>query len=80
MFEASLEEYSDDESLNDVHESLHSYLEDEVLRNIGTSDFNDDRNPSENYWNKIHQNGSMWARNANGKISINVGDMFVDKE
>jgi len=28
----------------------------------------------------MYENGIMWARNSDGKVSIAEGDMFVDKD
>ncbi|KAJ8431021.1 hypothetical protein Cgig2_003836 [Carnegiea gigantea] len=53
---------------------------DEIPRHIDAEGEDDDGNPTKNLWNKMYENGNMWVRNSDGKVSIVVGDMFVDKD
>jgi len=74
----SAENDSNDGSDVDGFENVDAW--DEIPRHIDAEGEDDDGNPTKNLWNKMYKNGNMWVRNSDGKVSIAVGDMFVDKD
>ncbi|KAJ8426704.1 hypothetical protein Cgig2_020691 [Carnegiea gigantea] len=58
---------------SDIDQFLHPTLQDDIPKHIGVDD-------DGSMWNKVYQNGSMWIRDLNGKVSIKPGDIFLDKE
>ena len=74
-----VDETSEQETDVDLDDLRNPYLEDEIPRLIDTSELDDNGN-STDVWTKIYLNGNIYAKDSNGTISINVGDMFVDKD
>ncbi|KAJ8444478.1 hypothetical protein Cgig2_024042 [Carnegiea gigantea] len=75
--------HSDENDSNDGSDAddlLNVDLENEIPGHIDADAEDKDGNSIENVWNKMYQNGNMWARNSDGKVSIAEGDMFVDKD
>ena len=74
------DEVHDDDIDSDIKQFLHPTVEDDISKHIEVADVGDDRLLTPSMWNKVYQDGSMWARNPDGKVSIKAGDIFVDKE
>ncbi|KAJ8437230.1 hypothetical protein Cgig2_012499 [Carnegiea gigantea] len=74
------DEVHDDDIDSDIEQFLHPTVMDDISKHIEVADVDDDGLPTPSMWNKVYQDGSMWARNPDGKVSIKAGDMFVDKE
>jgi len=58
---------------SDTDKLLNVDLEDEIPTHINADAGDDDGKLPKNVWNKMYQNGNMWARNSYGKVSIAEG-------
>ncbi|KAJ8435555.1 hypothetical protein Cgig2_015410 [Carnegiea gigantea] len=74
------DEVHDNDIDSDIEQFLHPTVEDDIPKHIEVADVDDDGLPTLSMWNKVYQNGSMWAKNPDGKVSIKAGDIFANKE